>query len=86
GTRTDGVITLENAAYSACLVETPTGKPKKPSWQLRAIKVVYNPADKRVRYDGARLELFGLPVIPMPGLSHPVGEGSGSGILVPDIR
>ncbi len=86
GTRTDGVITLENAAYSACLVETPTGKPKRPSWQLRAIKVVYNPADKRVRYDGARLELFGLPVIPMPGLSHPVGEGSGGGLLVPDIR
>lgn len=86
GTRDNGVITLDNAAYSACLVETPTGKPKKPSWQLRAIKVVYNPADKRVRYDGARLELFGLPVIPMPGLSHPVGEGSGSGLLVPDIR
>ena len=86
GTRNDGVITLDNAAYSACLVETPTGKPKNPSWQLRAIKVIYNPADKRVRYDGARLELFGLPVIPMPGLSHPVGEGSGGGLLVPDIR
>ncbi|GGB61218.1 LPS-assembly protein LptD [Blastomonas aquatica] len=86
GTRDDGVITLENAAYSACLVETTTGRPKNPSWQLRAIKVVYNPADKRVRYDGARLELFGLPVIPMPGLSHPVGEGSGGGLLLPDIR
>jgi len=86
GVRDDGVITLENAAYSACLVETPTGKPKNPSWQLRAIKVVYNPVDKRVRYQGARLELFGLPVIPMPGLSHPVGEGSGGGLLVPDIR
>ena len=86
GTRNDGVIALESAAYSPCLVETPTGKPKNPSWQLRAIKVVYNPAEKRVRYDGARLELFGLPVIPMPGLSHPVGEGSGSGILVPDLR
>ncbi len=86
GTRTDGVISLENAAYSACLVETPTGKPKNPSWQLRAIKVVYSPVDKRVRYDGARLELFGLPVIPMPGLSHPVSGGSGSGILLPDIR
>lgn len=86
GTRTDGVIALESAAYSPCLVETPSGKPKNPSWQLRAIKVVYNPAEQRVRYDGARLELFGLPVIPMPGLSHPVGEGSGSGILVPDLR
>lgn len=86
GTRDNGVVTLENAAYSACLVETPKGKAKNPSWQLRAIKVVYNPADQRVRYDGARLELFGLPVIPMPGLSHPVGGGSGSGLLVPDIR
>jgi len=86
GTRTDGVIALESAAYSPCLVETPAGKPKNPSWQLRAIKVVYNPAEKRVRYDGARLELFGLPVIPMPVLSHPVGKGSGPGLLVPDLR
>ncbi|WP_373488624.1 LPS-assembly protein LptD [Blastomonas sp.] len=86
GTRVDGVVTLESAAYSACAVETPSGEPKKPSWQLRAIKVVYSPTKERVSYEGARLELFGLPVIPMPGLSHPVGTGSGSGILVPDIR
>lgn len=86
GTRDDGTITLEEAAYSPCAVETPDGKPKNPSWQIRAIKVVYSPVDKRVRYYGARLELFGLPVIPMPGLNHPVGDTRGTGLLVPNLR
>ncbi|MEZ5710687.1 MAG: LPS assembly protein LptD [Blastomonas sp.] len=86
GEREDGFITLHGAAYSPCAVERPNGKPKDTSWQIRAIKVVYSPVDKRVRYTGARLELFGLPVIPLPGLSHPVGEERGSGLLVPDLR
>lgn len=86
GERDDGFITLEEAAYSPCAVETPGGKPKNPSWQIRAIKVVYSPIDKRVRYQGARLELFGLPVIPLPGLNHPVGQTRGTGLLVPNLR
>jgi len=86
GTRDNGVIVLDSAAYSPCAVERPDGTPKNPSWQIRAVKVVYSPVDDRVRYTGARLELFGLPVIPLPGLSHPVGERRGSGLLVPNIR
>src|SRR3546814_19971165 len=35
---------------------------------------------------GAGVEWFGLPLIPLPGLSHPVGGEGGSGLLVPDIR
>src|SRR3546814_10012236 len=57
-----------------------------PTWQIRAVRVVYNPYTKRVTYKGARVELFGLPLIPLPGLSHPVGGEGGSGLLVPDIR
>jgi LPS-assembly protein len=85
GTRNDGIYTLDYAAYTACKVEGPDGCPKKPSWQVKAVKVVYDPAKKRVKYEGARIELFGLPVIPLPFLSHPVDSQAGSGFLVPSI-
>lgn len=87
GTRLpDGKLTLEGAAYTPCAVERPDGCPKEPSWQVKAVKVVYDPAKKRVRYVGARIELFGLPVIPLPGLSHPAETNAGSGFLVPNLR
>jgi LPS-assembly protein len=86
GTRTNGIYTLEHAAYSPCTVEGGDGCPKEPTWQIRAVRVIYNPERQRVTYKGARIEFFGLPLIPLPGLSHPVGEGGGSGLLVPSIR
>lgn len=86
GTRQNEVITLEHAAYSPCAVEDSKGCPKEPTWQIKAVRVIYDPHRNRVSYRGARVELFGLPLIPLPGLSHPMGEGGGPGLLVPDIR
>ena len=86
GTRTDGRLTLEQAAYTPCAVEGPDGCPKDPSWQVKAAKVVYDPDKRRVKYTGARIELFGLPVIPLPFLSHPAESNAGSGFLVPNLR
>ncbi len=85
GSRKDGIYTLDYAAYTACKVQTADGCPKKPSWEVKAVKVVYDPAKKRVVYKGARIELFGLPVIPLPFLSHPVDAKAGSGFLVPSV-
>ena len=85
GERKDGVYSLDYAAYTACAIEDPDGCPKKPSWQVKAVKVTYDPTTKRVKYDGARIELFGLPLIPLPFLSHPVDTKAGSGFLVPSI-
>ena len=82
----DGSLSLHNAAYTACAVTTEEGCPKNPSWQIKAVKVVYDPVKKRVKYQGARIEIFGLPVIPLPGLSHPVSDENRSGLLVPDIK
>ena len=82
----DGSLALDNAAYTACAVTTEDGCPKDPSWQIKAVKVKYDPIKKRVSYEGARIEIFGLPVIPLPGLSHPVSNENRSGILVPDIK
>ena len=87
GTRFDnGNIELENAAYTPCPVEDNAGCPKNPSWQVRAVKVMYDKAKNKVRYKGARIEIFGLPLIPLPGLSHPLNSEASSGLLVPEIR
>lgn len=82
----DGSMALDIAAYTACAVTTEEGCPKEPSWQIKAVKVRYDPVKKRVSYDGARIEIFGLPVIPLPGLSHPISNENRSGILVPNLR
>jgi len=87
GTRFDnGNIELENAAYTPCPVEDGSGCPKKPSWQIRAVRVMYDRTKNKVKYKGARVEIFGLPLIPLPGLSHPANREAGSGLLVPEIR
>jgi LPS-assembly protein len=87
GTRFDnGNIELENAAYTPCPVEDNAGCPKNPTWQIRAVRVLYDRVKNKVRYKGARVEIFGLPLIPLPGLSHPANSEAGSGLLVPEVR
>ena len=75
GERTaDGKILLTRAAYTGCEVEDRDGCPKKPSWRVTAGKVIYDPAAKRVRFKGARLEMLGFVQLPLPGLiSAPTG-------------
>ena len=86
GTRSGDVYTLHRAAYSPCAVVDADGCPKNPTWKVTAVKVVYNAARKRVTYKGARLELLGIPLIPLPGLAHPTGGEAGSGLMMPDLR
>jgi len=86
GERVNGVYTMHKAAYTGCSVEDSEGCPKNPTWQINAVKVTYDPNKQRVTYNRATVEIFGLPLIPLPGLSHPVGEGGGTGLLVPNIR
>jgi LPS-assembly protein len=86
-TRDDGYTTLYRAAYSPCAVIDSEGCPKNPTWQINAVRVVHDPVRNRIRYEGASLRLFGLPIIALPGLSHPDGsEGGGPGLLVPHLR
>ena len=87
GTRMDdGTVSLERAAYTPCAVTNPAGCPKEPSWKITAVKVTYRPDRDRIYYEGARFHLFGLPTIPLPKFSHPVGDGNESGLLGPHIR
>ena len=81
GVRDDaGRIVLTNAAYTACAVENTAGCPKRPNWRINADRVVYDPAKQRVRYDHAKLEIFGIG-IPLPFLAHSTNGSAGSGVL-----
>ena len=82
----DGTVELTRAAYTACEVETPEGCPKSPSWRITAERVTYDPAEARVRFSGAYLELFGARILPLPGLTIRTDGGPSTGILIPDLR
>lgn len=87
GTRgDDGTIILNEAVYSACAVEGAEGCPKNPSWRVTADRVTYDPEDRRVKFRGAYLELFGQRLLPLPGLALRTDGRAESGFLVPDIR
>ena len=87
GTRfPDEKVELEDAAYTPCAVTNSKGCPKEPSWKITAVRVTYRPDRERIYYKGAQINLFGLPTIPLPAFSHPVGGNSDSGLLSPDIR
>jgi LPS-assembly protein len=86
-TRRNGYTTLYHAAYTPCAVTTPEGCPKNPTWQINAVQVVHDPVRHRISYRGATLNFLGHPILGLPGLSHPDGQGGGgSGFLVPELR
>src|SRR5436305_1932035 len=86
-TRRNGYTTLYRAAYTPCAVTNAAGCPKNPTWQINAVRVVHDPVRHRISYQAARLNLFGMPLLPLPGLSHPDGTqgNGGSGFLVPEV-
>ncbi|NOZ42159.1 MAG: LPS-assembly protein LptD, partial [Alphaproteobacteria bacterium] len=85
GIRTDGKTTFRNAAYSPCLVYNKDGK-RKPLWQIRADKIVYDENKKTIRYKNVVLEIAGVPIFYSPYFSHPGPTvHSASGFLTPEF-
>ncbi|MBN8502255.1 MAG: LPS-assembly protein LptD [Sphingomonadales bacterium] len=82
----DGRILLHNAAYTACAVEDDKGCPRKPSWRINAKRVIYDPDKKTVRFEGARPEIFGLKLPPLPGIQVATDGRPISGLLIPDVQ
>ncbi|MCR2833260.1 LPS-assembly protein LptD [Parerythrobacter lacustris] len=82
----DGTVVLMDAAYSACAVVDADGCDKDPSWRVTADRVTYDPDEKRIRFKGAFLELFGARILPLPGLAVRTDGKGESGFLVPDLR
>jgi len=85
GTRVNGVLVFNNAIYSPCPVTTETGCPKRPSWAITAARVIDDPKSNKIRFEGGRLQLFGIniPLLPIFNLSRE-GEGA-TGWLVPNF-
>ena len=82
----DGSVELSKAVYSACAVEDSEGCPVQPSWRVTADRVIYDDARKLIRFKGARLELFGARLLPLPGLVLASDGRPISGLLIPDVR
>jgi LPS-assembly protein len=82
----NGNMVLRDAAFTGCAVEDEDGCGKRPSWEVTAVAVTYNARNQRVRYKGALLRVFGLPILPLPGLTHTSDFRAESGILIPDFR
>jgi LPS-assembly protein len=87
GTRDDkGNIVLTHAAYTGCAVEDQDGCPKKPTWQVNADRVDYDPVEKKIYFHGARMKMFGHTLVPLPGLELTTDGRAISGLLIPDLR
>ena len=85
GARLNGVNTFIDAIYTPCPVTTDTGCPKRPSWSITAAKVIDDPKDPRIRFEGGRLQLFGINVPLLPVFKINRGTEGTSGWLVPDF-
>jgi LPS-assembly protein len=87
GTRTPGRYALDRTVYSPCAVIDASGCPHTPVWKIKAVRVVYDEARRRVSYRRASLEMFGVPVFYLPSLSHPTGDAPrAGGLLVPAVE
>ena len=87
GRRAGDLTILENAIYSPCPVTTETGCPRRPSWAITAARVIYDPKADRVRFQGGRMQIFGvtLPLLPIFSIATAGDAGGISGVLVPNI-
>lgn len=75
---------LSKAVYSPCNVcsDDPT-----PLWRIRARRVIHDEVEKRIHYEDATLDVFGVPVFWLPYFSHPDPTiDRASGFLVPEFR
>ncbi len=81
-----GAYDLGRATYSPCAVLDDSNCPKRPAWLITAKRVDYNPKSKRVRYHDARIEVFGVPILPIPYFWHTTTDQPATGLLTPQIE
>ncbi len=85
--RKDGDKTLlGQAVYTACPICDALGKPKKPTWTLRARRATQNEKTKMISYRDAVLDIGGAPIIYLPYFTHAdPTAGRRSGLLPPSL-
>ena len=84
--RTEGEINeLSRVVYSTCnlCAKDPT---RPPLWQIRALSAVQDLEHKKIEYQDAVLEMYGVPVAYMPYFWHAdPSVKRASGLLIPSI-
>ena len=81
-----GYVILADAAYSGCSIADEDGCPRAPTWQINARRVVFKPQERTIFFSGARLRLFGVPLMPLPKLAIASDGRPINGLLIPDIQ
>src|SRR3546814_12295588 len=66
GNRTE----LDKGVFSPCDLceDDPT---RAPLWQLKAVKIIHDQETKTIEYQDAWMEIYGIPVLYTPYMSHP---------------
>lgn len=86
GARGQDRNTLDRAIFTPCELCPDAHGNVSPLWQIKAVRVTHNEVSRRIHYRDASLELFGLPVLYTPYLSHPEpGVKRATGLLGPDF-
>lgn len=81
------VTTLLKAVYSPCSVLCKDGTPKTPLWQVRAGEATLDKNEEEITYRNAYVDLYGVPVLYTPYLSHAApGAENKSGLLMPSYK
>jgi LPS-assembly protein len=84
--RTEGKINeLSRVVYSTCnlCAKDPT---RPPLWQIRALSAVQDLEHKKIEYEDAVLEMYGIPVAYMPYFWHAdPSVKRASGLLIPSM-
>ncbi|MBI1683196.1 LPS-assembly protein LptD [Caulobacter hibisci] len=81
--RNEQVTELNQAIYTPC--DVCAEKPK-PTWSIEADKVVQDKSKKIVYYHGARIRLWGAPLLYLPLFWHPDPQAEqSSGFLTPKV-
>ncbi len=75
---------LRNVIYTSCPICTTGDRP--PTWTLRARRAIQDRETRTISYQGAVLEIAGVPVLYLPYIAHPdPSVERASGFLPPDI-
>jgi LPS-assembly protein len=71
GERSEGrYTTFQNGVYTAC--EACKDDPSKPPrWQIRTTRIIHDEGEKMIYFEGARLEVLGVPMFYWPYFSAP---------------
>lgn len=84
--RSSGRNDINNAAFSACPICDDKGEKKRPTWQVKALRVTQDTNDQTIRFRNAVIEAWGVPVMYTPYLSFPdPAVKRKAGFLTPSI-